>query len=81
MTIKGIITNFNELEDKDVQVVGYIEPLGKDNFSHLCDTNGRIQLYFRDYIPEFEEGNLVSISGLVFREGDITIQVKELSIL
>jgi lysyl-tRNA synthetase class 2 len=64
---------------------------GKTTFAHLADATGRVQLYFRrdelgasyDHLPLFDLGDVVGVSGRLFRTrtGETTIRVQSITML
>lgn len=90
-----IKANYDELEQKDVTIVGRImtwRDMGKANFIDVQDRNGRIQAYVRmndigeELFKEFKTwdlGDIVEIKGFVFktRTGEISVHAKEIRLL
>lgn len=89
------ISQARELEGKQVSVAGRLKslrPHGKITFADLQDNFGRIQLFFSQetlstekygFIPNFDIGDFVSVSGEVFKTqaGELTIRVKDFQLL
>ncbi|MFW6022540.1 MAG: lysine--tRNA ligase [Halanaerobiaceae bacterium] len=83
--------NFDELEEKEVSLVGRIMAIrthGKASFADLMDNTGRIQLYVKvniigeekyEFFSNLDIGDIVGITGTVFktRRGQISIKVKD----
>ncbi len=94
-TSKQIIDNYDELEGKEVTVVGRIMAkriMGKASFVHIQDSEGKIQSYVsindlgEESYQRFKEddiGDIIGITGFVFktRTGEISIHAKELTLL
>ncbi|MDR1564963.1 MAG: lysine--tRNA ligase [Oscillospiraceae bacterium] len=90
-----IAENFEQLENQDVTIAGRMiswRDMGKASFMDIHDRTGRIQAYVRiDDVGEdvykglskFDIGDLVSISGFVFRtrRGEISVHAKEITLL
>lgn len=90
-----IKANYDELEQKDVTIVGRImtwRDMGKANFIDVQDRNGRIQAYVRmndigeELFKEFKTwdlGDIVEIKGFIFktRTGEISVHAKEIRLL
>ncbi len=91
----SIISNFQELEEKEVKVAGRImsnRRMGKAAFFHIQDLEGRIQIYLKkDVVGEkqfevyklLDIGDIVGIDGQVFktRTEEVSIYAKNLSLL
>ena len=90
-----ITAKFGELEGKEVSVAGRIMTkrlMGKASFCHIQDRNGQIQSYVRkdqigeeeyDDFKRYDIGDIVGISGLVFKtqKGEISIKAKTVTLL
>lgn len=90
-----ILAGFETLEGGQVVLAGRIlskRIMGKASFSHIADSEGKIQIYIRrDEIGEepYEEyknydiGDIVGVSGDVFKthSGEISIKAKKLVLL
>ena len=92
---QDIINNFEEFEGKDVTIAGRImakRDMGKASFIHIQDKQGRVQSYVRrdelgdeDYaeFKKFDMGDIVGITGLVFRtqKGEISVRASKVTLL
>lgn len=92
---KGIIDNFEELEDKEVSIAGRIMSLrrmGKAAFAHIMDASERIQIYVRkdqlseqefDVFKLLDIGDIVGIVGkpTKTRTGEITLFCSKIELL
>lgn len=92
---QDVIDNFEELEGKDVTIAGRImakRDMGKASFIHIQDQKGKIQSYVRrdelgdeDYaeFKKFDIGDIVGITGLVFRtqKGEISVRAHKVTLL
>ncbi|MEG0086027.1 MAG: lysine--tRNA ligase [Niameybacter sp.] len=92
---QDVIANFDEIEGKDVTIAGRImakRDMGKASFIHIQDQQGRIQSYVRkdelgeeDYaeFKKYDMGDLVGITGLVFRtqKGEISVRAHKVTLL
>ncbi|MEF9959778.1 MAG: lysine--tRNA ligase [Niameybacter sp.] len=92
---QDVIANFDEMEGKDVTIAGRImakRDMGKASFIHIQDQQGRIQSYVRkdelgeeDYaeFKKYDMGDLVGITGLVFRtqKGEISVRAHKVTLL
>ncbi len=90
-----VLSNYNDLESKDVTIAGRIMALrkmGKASFFHLQDMGGRIQVYIRrddvgeDAYTQFklmDIGDVVGVMGYPFttRMGEKSIHAKEFTVL
>ena len=92
--IRDVTTAFDELEGKEVSVVGRVIALrthGRASFADLTDATGKIQLYFKsDLLGDRYElfglldlGDFVGAAGKVFktRTGEITIAAEDFTLL
>jgi len=91
----AVLQNFDKMENQVVSLAGRImaiRRMGKASFAHIMDANARIQIYVRkDEVGEesyeifklMDIGDIIGVSGAVMktRTGEITIVVKELSLL
>ena len=91
----SILDGFETLEGASVSVAGRImskRVMGKASFSHIQDTEGRIQLYVRkDVIGEepyaeykkYDIGDIVGVIGEVFKtnKGEISVKAHEITLL
>ena len=91
---KNIKENYEELEQKDVRVAGRImaiRRMGKASFTHIQDSQGRIQLYLKkdelgemyDAFKLLDIGDIIGIEGFVFKTktGEISVHAKSLTVL
>ena len=92
---QDVIDHFEELEGKDVTIAGRImakRDMGKASFIHIQDQKGRIQSYVRrdelgdeNYaeFKKFDIGDIVGITGLVFRtqKGEISVRAHQVTLL
>lgn len=92
---KAVIDNFEALEGKDVTIAGRIMTkriMGKAMFCHIQDRDGQIQTYVReDMIGEeaysefkhFDLGDIIGVSGHVFRtnKGEISVKATSTTLL
>ncbi|MEJ6952506.1 lysine--tRNA ligase [Natronospora cellulosivora (SeqCode)] len=90
-----IENNFDELEEKEVSLVGRIMAIrthGKASFADLMDMTGRIQLYVQvnqvgeenyEFFSNIDIGDIVGVKGIVFktRRGEISIKVQTFKFL
>ena len=90
-----IIDQYSDEAETKVSVAGRLMSLrkmGKAGFAHLMDRTGRIQIYVKkDEVGEesyevfriLDIGDIIGVNGVVFKTktGEVTIQVKELSVL
>lgn len=92
--IRDVTSAFDELEGKDVAVVGRVTALrthGKASFADVTDASGKMQLYFKsDLLGDRYElfdlldlGDFVGAAGKVFktRTGEVTVAVEEFDVL
>jgi lysyl-tRNA synthetase class 2 len=92
--IRDVASAFDELEGKDVAVVGRVtalRPHGKASFADVTDASGKMQLYFKsDLLGDRYElfglldlGDFVGAAGKVFktRTGEVTVAVEEFDVL
>jgi lysyl-tRNA synthetase class 2 len=92
--ICDVASAFDELEGKDVAVVGRVtalRPHGKASFADVTDASGKMQLYFKsDLLGDRYElfglldlGDFVGAAGKVFktRTGEVTVAVEEFDVL
>ena len=92
--IRDVASAFDELEGKDVAVVGRVtalRPHGKASFADVTDASGKIQLYFKsDLLGDRYElfglldlGDFVGAAGKVFktRTGEVTVAVEAFDVL
>jgi len=87
--------HFDELEGREVTVAGRLmskRGMGKVSFCDLQDKSGRIQLYARkdemdeeeyDRFKKFDIGDIVGVSGTVFRtqRGEMSVRGKVITLL
>ena len=92
---KNIVENFESLEGKEAKIAGRLmskRGMGKAGFCDLQDRDGKIQLYVRkddigeesyNYFKKFDIGDIVGVTGEIFRthKGEISIKVKEITLL
>ncbi len=92
-----IITRFEEMEGKTVSVAGRLMTkrlMGKASFIDIQDRDGRIQSYIRrdhltggeeayDAFKRFDIGDIVGVTGEVFRtqKGEISVKATEIILL
>lgn len=90
-----ILTDFDNLEKKDVDIAGRImsmRKMGKASFFHIKDLKGKIQIFIRrDDVGEdnyahfklLDMGDFVGVKGYVFKTkmGEISIHASELTVL
>lgn len=90
-----IIDGFGEYEGQDSRVAGRImskRDQGKVIFVHIQDFSGRIQVYIRqddvgaqefDLISKFDVGDIIGVSGTVFRtkRGEISVHARQVQLL
>ncbi len=90
-----IIGNFDTMEGKPVSVAGRLmskRVMGKASFSHIQDSDGQIQLYVRrDVLGEepyaeykkYDIGDIVGVSGEVFKtnKGEISVKAQSITLL
>ncbi len=92
--IRDVTSAFDELEGKDVAVVGRVtalRPHGKASFADVTDASGKMQLYFKsDMLGDRYElfglldlGDFVGAAGKIFktRTGEVTVAVEEFDVL
>ena len=92
--VRDVTTAFDELEGKEVAVVGRVIALrthGRASFADVTDATGKIQLYFKsDLLGERYElfdlldlGDFVGAAGKVFktRTGEVTVAVENFDVL
>ncbi len=92
--ISGVTSAFDELEGKEVAVVGRLTAFrthGKASFADITDASGKLQLYFKsDLLGERYElfdlldlGDFLAASGKVFKTktGEITVAVESFDLL
>lgn len=92
--IRDVASAFDELEGKEVAVVGRVTALrthGKASFADVVDVSGKIQLYFKsDLLNEQYElfdlldlGDFLGAAGKVFktRTGEISVAVERFDVL
>ncbi len=85
---------FFENEDIIVSLAGRIiamRDFGKASFSHIQDSSGRIQLYFRkdvlgenfSILKKIDIGDIIGVRGRLFRTktGELTVEVREFTLL
>lgn len=92
---QNIKDNFDELENKDVQIAGRImswRDMGKAAFIDVHDMTGRIQVYIKiddigeenyNNLSKWDIGDIIEVKGFVFRtrRGEISIHAKSLNLL
>jgi len=85
----------NNAEGPEVRVAGRIvahRSMGKATFLDLRDSSGKIQVYFRknrlsgekyEYLQDFDIGDIIGVSGKVFRtrSGEITVEASDFAML
>lgn len=90
-----ILSDFDSLEGQEVVIAGRIMSIrhhGKASFINIQDENGRIQVYVREDAigkEEYEDfvtydvGDIVGITGTVFRtqKGEISVKAKEVLLM
>ncbi len=90
-----IVSNFEELENKDVSICGRMmsrRDMGKANFIDVRDLSGRMQVYVKideigeENFAEFKKwdiGDIVEVKGFVFktRRGEISVHAKAIRLL
>lgn len=92
---KSILSNFEELEGKDVSIAGRIlsrRIMGKASFVHILDGEGKVQVYvkrddvgveeYQDF-KQMDLGDIIGVEGFVFRtqKGEISVHAKNLTLL
>jgi lysyl-tRNA synthetase class 2 len=91
----GIISDFDNLEGKDVSIAGRLmsrRDMGKANFIDVFDSTGRMQVYVRindigeEAFAEFKKwdiGDIIGVTGFVFRtrRGEISVHAKSVTLL
>ncbi|MCP4230480.1 MAG: lysine--tRNA ligase [bacterium] len=94
-TAGDVRTGFDELEGKEVAVVGRLTALrlhGKAGFADINDATGRIQIYFKkNNLPDdfdtikkiLDLGDFINVWGQVFKTktGEVTVEVKQFKFL
>lgn len=94
-SIQQIISNFDELEGKQVSVAGRLmskRGMGKASFCDVQDRDGRIQLYVRideigaeayELFKKNDIGDILGVAGEVFKthKGEISIKAKTILLL
>lgn len=90
---KQILDDFDALEGKPVAIAGRIiskRIMGKASFSHIIDSEGRIQIYIRkDEIGDgayetyktYDIGDIIGVQGIVFKTNSGEISVKAHSVI
>lgn len=90
---KEAIEKFEELQDKEIVVVGRVRsfrPMGGSTFAHIEDESGRIQLFlnresekFDLFIKIIEIGDIIEASGKLFatKTGEKTLRVRNWEML
>lgn len=88
-----ILSNFEELEGKEVTIAGRImtkRVMGKASFCNVADINGNLQVYVRrDGIGEepyaafkkYDIGDIVGIKGMVFKTNTEEISLKAFEVV
>ena len=90
-----ILNEFDRLEGQTVRVAGRMvskRVMGKASFAHLLDSKGQLQFYIRRddlgdeayaAFKEYDVGDLLGITGLVFRtqKGEISVHAQEIILL
>jgi len=89
---KGISDNFVELEGKQVSIAGRLMTrriMGKASFADIQDKDGRVQTYIRrddigeevyNAFKQYDIGDIVGVTGEVFRTNKGEISVKAVSV-
>ncbi len=94
-TSKDVTEGFDALEGKTVSVAGRMiskRLMGKASFSHIQDTDGRIQIYVRKDVlgdeayeeyKKFDIGDVIGIEGEVFKTstGEVSVKAHKLTLL
>ncbi len=94
-TSKDVTEGFDALEGKTVSVAGRMiskRLMGKASFSHIQDTDGRIQIYVRKDVlgdgayeeyKKFDIGDVIGIEGEVFKTstGEVSVKAHRLTLL
>lgn len=91
---ESIKERFAEIESKDVSIAGRImsiRRMGKASFTHLQDSEGKIQIYLKkeelvemyDNFKLMDIGDIIGVKGFVFKTktGEISVHVKEIELL
>lgn len=90
-----IVNNFEELEGSEVSAAGRLmskRGMGKVSFCDLSDESGKVQIYLKmdevgeeDYtaFKKYDIGDIVGVSGEVFKtnRGEISVKVKSIVLL
>jgi len=90
-----ILNNFEELEGSEVKIAGRIMTkrlMGKASFCHISDRDGQVQTYVRkdqigdesyDEFKHYDLGDIVGITGVVFKtqKGEVSVKASEVLLL